>query len=122
VKEQIVYCQDLLSRIEQIQRFTAGGREAFMNSDLIQEAVVRCFEVIGEIVKRLDPNLKAQHPNLAWNGYAGFRDVLIHQYDKIMLPKVWQTVEDDLLPLKVAIEAILDSLNAQADTNESLEK
>ncbi len=92
MKDQIVYCQDILQRLEQIRRFTVGGRAEFMHSDLTQEAVIRCFEVIGEIVKRLDPALTASYPKLAWGGYAGFRDVLIHQYDKILVEKVWQAV------------------------------
>jgi uncharacterized protein with HEPN domain len=39
VKDQITYCRDILARIAQVQRFTAGGRDEFMHSDLIQEAV-----------------------------------------------------------------------------------
>ncbi len=93
-----------------IQRFTKDGREAFMQSDQVQEAVTRCFEIIGEIVKRLDPALTAQYPNAQWRNFAAFRDVLIHQYDKIDMSAVWESVVNDVAPLKTTVEAMLASL------------
>ncbi|MCC6803990.1 MAG: DUF86 domain-containing protein, partial [Anaerolineae bacterium] len=45
----------------------------------IQEGVIRCFEVIGEVVKRLPPELTAAHPGIPWRQISGFRDVLIHE-------------------------------------------
>lgn len=111
MKSQSQYCHDILHRIEQIERFTAAGEAAFLADDRTQEAVIRCFEVIGEAVKRLDPALTTQHPNIDWRAYAGFRDVLIHQYDSIQIPKIWEAVRDDLDPLKVAVSALLESLN-----------
>jgi uncharacterized protein with HEPN domain len=110
MKDQAAYCRDILMRIEQIERFTAGGEREFLSSDLIQEAVIRCFEVISEIVKRFDPALTAKYPEIAWGGYAGFRDVLIHRYDKIVLPKVWQAIKEDLPPLRTAVEVLLCEL------------
>lgn len=97
-------------RIEQIQRFTRDGKDAFMADDRTQEAVIRCFEVIGEAIKRLDPALLAQYPTLAWRDYTGFRDILIHRYDSILLPQVWNTVEEDLEPLRAAVDMLLKNL------------
>lgn len=79
-----------------------------MTDDRTQEAVIRCFEVIGEAVKRLQPSVTAQQPQIDWRAYAGFRDVLIHQYDSIQIPKIWEAVRDDLPPLKTAVGALLD--------------
>ncbi|GAB4517881.1 MAG: DUF86 domain-containing protein [Anaerolineae bacterium] len=110
MKSQRLYYTHILERIQQIERFTAEGEGAFMADDRTQEAVIRCFEVIGEAVKRLEPTLTAQHTMVSWRGFAGFRDVLIHQYDDIEIAKVWETVRDDLPTLKVAIEAILAEL------------
>ena len=110
MKNQRLYLQDILMRIDQIERFTSEGEADFMADDRTQEAVIRCFEVIGEAIKRLDPALLAQYPYLVWHDYTGFRDVLIHQYDAIFLPKVWQAVKDDLTPLRTAVETLLKNL------------
>ena len=110
MKSQRGYCNDILMRIAQIERFTAEGEAAFMQDDRTQEAVIRCFEVIGEAVKRLDPTLTGQHPQINWPAYAGFRDVLIHQYDSTRLDKVWEAVQDDLAPLQETIQTLLAAL------------
>lgn len=110
MKNQRLYLQDILARIDQIERFTNEGEAEFMADDRTQEAVIRCFEVIGEAIKRLDLSLLAQYPTLVWHDYTGFRDVLIHQYDAIFLPKVWQAVKEDLGPLRVAVETLLENL------------
>ena len=107
MKIQTQYCQDILSRIEQIERFTHDGKQAFMADDRTQEAVIRCFEVIGEAIRRMDANLLAKYSHFAWSDYIGFRNVLIHQYDMIQIDKIWQSVEEDIEPLKQIILTIL---------------
>lgn len=111
MKDQRQYCRDILARIEQIERFTFDGRDHFFADDRTQEAVIRCFEVIGEAVKRLDSRLTEQYPDLNWRAYAGFRDVLIHHYDRIQLEKVWDAAQNDLGPLAVAIRHLVDILD-----------
>jgi len=110
MKSQRQYCQDILARLTMIERFTAEGEAAFMADERTQEAVIRCFEVIGEVVKRLDPSLTEQHPKVEWKSFAGFRDVLIHQYDKVLIDTVWDAVQNDLAPLRAAVEALLASI------------
>ncbi len=79
MKDQRVYLRDILERIPRIERYIADGRDVFLQSELLQDGVIRSFEVIGEAVKRLDPALTAQRPSVTWSDFAGFRDVLIHQ-------------------------------------------
>lgn len=86
------------------------GRDDFFSSLKTQESVIRCFEVIGEIVKRIDPALTIQQPQIPWRQISGFRDILIHQYNRIDLEKVWDSIEHDLPPLRDAAEAILAAL------------
>ncbi len=51
VTDDRVYLGDILERIERIEAYTQGGREEFLRSLLIQDGVIRSFEVIGEAVK-----------------------------------------------------------------------
>jgi uncharacterized protein with HEPN domain len=111
VKSQRRFCTHILDRIQQIERFTAEGESAFLADDRTQEAVIRCFEVIDEAVKQLDPALTAQYPMVSWRGFAGFRDVLIHQYDDVEMDMAWETIRDDLPLLKKAVESLLESLS-----------
>jgi uncharacterized protein with HEPN domain len=118
MKKQRPYLTDLLERIRRIESETEGGREAFMESFVIQDAVIRSFEVIGEIVKRLSPELTAAHPAIPWRQIAGFRDVLIHDYEEVDLAVVWRIVEEDLTPLKQAVHAMLAVVDEDTNENE----
>lgn len=115
-KAQRQYFIDILKRIRQIERFTAGGEDVFYSDDRTQEATIRCFEVIGEAIKRLDPSLTAQYPSVPWRGFAGMRDVLIHQYDDVQLDTIWETIHEDIPTLKEAVQALLDSLPDEDNT------
>ena len=110
VKDRRLYLADILKRIGMIESFTESGRKEFFASQITQESTIRCLEIIGEIIKRLSPEVTNPHPEVPWHDLARMRDVLIHQYDRISLETVWDTVQNDLPPLKTAVQALLDSL------------
>ena len=91
------------------------GRDDFLESEFIQDAVIRCFEVIGEAAKRLDEDLLERTPHIAWRDFTGFRNMLIHQYHRIKLDLVWDFAQEDLPPLKAAVAALLNNLETDDD-------
>lgn len=52
------YLNDMLDYLDNIQLFTADGRESFLDDRKTQFAVIRAYEVIGEIAKRLPEELQ----------------------------------------------------------------
>jgi uncharacterized protein with HEPN domain len=110
-KDPRVYLAQILERIERILTYTAGGKEAFFGDARTQDAVIRNFEVIGEAAKRIPEEYRKGQPSIPWRELAGFRDVLIHQYEGVSLAEIWQIVERNLEPLQQAIAAILPPLD-----------
>ena len=88
---------------------TDEGKKVFLESSMIQDAVIRNFEIIGEATKCLSPELKAAYPDIPWKQIAGLRDILIHDYLKINLNRVWGVIEQDLSQLKQTVEEMLQS-------------
>ena len=80
MKDPRVYLAHILECMDRISGYTARGRDTFFTERLIQDAVIRNFEVIGEAAKRIPEEYRAGHPQIPWRGLAAFRDVLIHQY------------------------------------------
>jgi uncharacterized protein with HEPN domain len=93
--------------LERIDEYTEGGEEVFMASKLVQDGVIRNLEVIGEATKNLSDDLRSANPEIPWRQIAGMRDVLIHDYLRVNLGRVWQTVVSDLPPLRIVINTLL---------------
>lgn len=105
-----LYLEHILERIQRIEACAQEGREAFDASPILQDAIMRNFEVIGEAVKQLSPDRRDRYPEVAWRRVAGFRDVLIHNYVGVDLDEVWNVVEKDLPRLKRTVEAMRDEI------------
>jgi uncharacterized protein with HEPN domain len=111
------YLRDILQELDDIAAFTADGKDAFMADVKTQKAVIRSYEVIGEICKRLPADLRAAYPQVDWRNLITFRDFLAHNYELIGLRYVWDAVED-LPTLRAAIEALLGSLDEDSGSDE----
>jgi len=98
------YLGHILQAMGRIERHTAGVDAAgFAASELIQDAVIRNLEVVGEAannIQRVDPAFTAAHPEVPWAVMYAMRNRLSHGYDTIDLTVVWKVVERDLPALK----------------------
>ncbi len=80
MKNDKLYLTHILEAIENIENYTVDGEEAFMYSKMIQDAVIRNLEIIGEAAKKLSDDTRESNKELPWTKMAGMRDVLIHDY------------------------------------------
>ena len=80
-----VYLAHILECADRIERYLGQDREAFLRDTMVQDAVIRNFEVIGEAAKRIPEQFRVIHVAIPWRLMAGFRDVLIHDYEGVDL-------------------------------------
>ena len=78
--DEIAFLGDILKSIQNIRTYTQRGEAKFLASGMIQDTVIRNFEIIGEATKNLSPELRQRYSDIPWRKMAGFRDVLIHSY------------------------------------------
>ena len=77
------------------------------NDHKTYRAIKNAVSEIGESVKSLPPTIYDRHPGIDWRGFAGLRDVVIHQYFDVDLVRLWSVLIDELPALVKAIEAEL---------------
>jgi uncharacterized protein with HEPN domain len=77
------YLRDLLQELDDVSAFTVDGEAAFMGDVKTQKAVIRSYEVIGEICKRLPAELRDANPQIDWRRLITFRDFLAHNYELV---------------------------------------
>ena len=107
MKDDLAFIEHILLCIEKIQDYTKNlTKKDFNNNELVQDAVIRNIEIIGEAVKKISKELKSQYPNIPWKEMSGMRDKLIHDYFGVDVDVVWKTVDDDIPFLKSLIGTI----------------
>jgi uncharacterized protein with HEPN domain len=109
MKDDRVYLRHILECIRRIEEDTAGGKDAFLSSHTLQDAVLRNLQTLAESTQRLSENLKARHPQIEWRRIAAFRNILVHDYLGIDLERVWEITQRDVPELKTAVLRILDT-------------
>lgn len=107
MKNDAIYLKHILASVNDIEEFTSEGRNKFYESRLIQAAVIRNLEVIGEATKHVSKEIRKWYPETPM---AGLRDVLIHDYMGVDLDIVWNVVQYEIPGIKKKIVAILDEL------------
>lgn len=111
-KDPLIFIEHILDCISNIKNYTKGfDEEDFLRNKLIQDAVIRNFEIIGEATKHLNSTFREKYPNIEWKKIAGMRDKLIHDYMGVDLWAVWGVVEDLLPNLEQDINQIANQLN-----------
>ena len=108
MKSDAPYLAHIIDSIAAIEAYTAGGRDVFMNDKLIQDAVIRNFEIIGEAASRLSAEVRNQ-PTVPWGKVIAFRNRLIHAYWSVDLALVWDVIENELPDLKVEAQRLSTS-------------
>ena len=105
-----IYINDILESINKIFEYTDNlNFEEFSNSDIVFDAVVRRFEIIGEAanqIKKADNKFYEKYPEIEWREIIDFRNILIHGYFGIIEEIVWGVIQNKLSDLKIKIENI----------------
>ena len=104
----LTYIGHMLDSIVRVRQFVGRKRSAgFLRSRLVQDAVIRNIEIIGEAAGQLSPTLIAGHSSIPWRKIVGMRHRLIHGYVQVDLHTVWEVIARDLPVLEKNLLALV---------------
>ncbi len=92
---------------EAIELARPRSRSESDDSRLLQLALARLIEIVGETASRVDPAVRERHPEVPWAAAVAMRNRIVHVYESVDVDIVWGTVETDLPDLVASLERIL---------------
>ncbi len=112
----ISYLEHILTAISRINRYIDDVSEVdFLKSELIQDAVIRNIEIIGEAsrnIDRFDPQFTSEHPQVPWSDLYWMRNRVSHGYFTVDLELVWKTLEKDIPELQKQVQKIYNQISS----------
>jgi uncharacterized protein with HEPN domain len=99
----------IIEAVERIQRYVEGmSLEEFIADSKTSDAVLRNLEVIGEAARLVPDEVTGRHHQVPWADMRAMRNIVAHEYDRVNLPTVWDTVQGDLPPLVPLLRQVLE--------------
>ena len=106
------FLEDILVYSKRAREVVASTQMSALTEQSVESlALIRCMEVIGEAVKKIPQDVRANHPEVKWREAAGIRDILIHQYWAANVAILVDAVEKDLPDIERVVKQILADQN-----------
>jgi uncharacterized protein with HEPN domain len=104
--------RDMLDFARDVLAFTDGFDEAaFCENRVVQAAVLYQLTAIGEAVRRVLRPTRLAHPEVPWIRISNLRNVIVHEYDDVRLPRIWMVVTRDIPALVAVLDPIVLTLD-----------
>ena len=104
LKKMIHYCED----IDYLMQKYGSDYHTFKTEIAFQYSISKCIIQMGELVTRLSDDFLVHHPQIPWHEIRAMRNLHAHDYDKVDISIVWNTVVEDIPDLKKALYSILN--------------
>jgi uncharacterized protein with HEPN domain len=100
LEQILIYAKEAVS-------IASGRLRSDLDEDrLLNLALTRLLEIIGEAANRVPDEIQSRYPELPWMQMIGARNRLIHGYDSVDFDILWTIIKQDLPVLIAQIEKI----------------
>ena len=107
-RDSAVFLDDIVEACRWIAKYTDGlTADDFAGDRKTLDAVIRNLEIIGEAVKKIPPDIRAEMPDIEWQRIAGLRDIPAHAYFAVDTNIVWDVARNKVPHLRLRVEEFL---------------
>ena len=118
-ERDLTKCEDMRIYAERAREFLrARSWDDFRADELLQAAVIRCIEVIGEAARQVSEDTRRRAPGIPWSLIIGMRNVLAHDYGAVDLDRVYRVTTNDLPQLIERLGELISALESEVGWRE----
>jgi uncharacterized protein with HEPN domain len=111
--DPLVRIRHMLDHAREAVDLAATRSRADLGTDrLLELALTRLVEIIGEAAAQTPPEVRAEYPSVPWGKIVGMRNRLVHGYDEVDLNVLWDAVT---LNIPALIADLEQAVVTQAD-------
>ena len=100
----------IIDAVEKVQHYVDGmSLEEFLTDPKTCDAVLRNLEIVGEAARLIPAEITVLYSQVPWTDMRAIRNVVAHEYDRVNLPTIWETIHNDLPPLVPLLQQVLES-------------
>ena len=108
--DDTVRLRHMLDHAREAAAVSHGRSRDDLDSDrMLNLALVRLMEIIGEAASRVSEESRRRHSSIAWSQIVSLRNRLIHGYDSVDMDILWQILQEDIPLLIAELERIVPS-------------
>lgn len=117
------YVLDMLLAAKKVLEFTKEvDWVRFRHDELVQNAVMRQIQIIGEAARMVSPEYQSEHPEVPWRDMVGMRNRLVPEYFRILPGRVWDVVEKHIPKLVQLLEPLVPPDDGGREVHEGAEE
>jgi uncharacterized protein with HEPN domain len=102
--------QDIIQRIDSVTESVSNlDFEDVQNNEILAKSILFDLLVIGEASANIDEAIRLKYPEIPWRAIISMRNRVVHQYFRISLEILWDTVKNDLPILQRQLQSLLEN-------------
>ncbi len=115
-REYLFYLEDMILSIEKISNYLQNvSFEEFIKNDMVIDAVIRNFEIIGEAANNVPDEIQYKYSNVPWSKMYRLRNIVVHNYHGIDYEMIWEIAQNHLPKNKLDLQIAFDNENKNSN-------
>jgi len=98
---------DYCAEIECDRRRFGDSLDDFLEDRSYQRSCCMNLLQIGEAVRKLSDEFKAQNDDIDWTAVIGFRNLVAHRYESLNNARIWEIITEDVPELMSICEMLV---------------
>jgi uncharacterized protein with HEPN domain len=104
ISKMMKYCNDILFLMKKYN----SDFDVYKTDISFQYSCNMCIIQIGELVSRLSDEFIESHAQVPWHAIKGMRNLHAHDYERVDLEIVWNTLNEDIPDLLNKLDLIMN--------------